>query len=220
MDGSIADMNLPPTAKTALVLAGGGSPGAGQVGMCKALSRHGVVPACDVVAIDWIDGSEVLLTTGEIALERLARVAMPVVLHTVALSNRPWMDGGIASHTPLSAEKCRGATWVLVLPAGLPCTLGARSLVAIAMPALNLPAIVESPGNAAIASGRGTIPRSLRTDRDTDSMHDGYQHRQRPAIGAFHPPYRVCSARLAGRRTKRRRSTLALLPHRHGQVRC
>lgn len=37
-------MNLHPTSKTAFVLAGGGSLGAVQVGMLKALSRQGIVP--------------------------------------------------------------------------------------------------------------------------------------------------------------------------------
>jgi NTE family protein len=199
-------MNLHPTSKTAFVLAGGGSLGAVQVGMLKALSRQGIVPdfvvgasvgainaayyaaapdeegiarlestwlglrsadvfpfsvlgtalcllgrrdylarplhlralieselshrrledarlPCHVVATDVLDGTEVLLSTGEITPALLASAAIPAVFPSVTIAGRLLMDGGIASNTPISAAFSLGASRVFVLPTGLPCAL-------------------------------------------------------------------------------------------------
>ncbi|GAB3378073.1 patatin-like phospholipase family protein [Lysobacter fragariae] len=216
-------MNQPSCGKTAFVLAGGGSLGAVQVGMLKALSRQGITPdlvvgasvgaingayyaaapdedglarleriwlglrsadifpfsmlgtalcllgrrdhlalprqlralieselpyrrleearvPCHVIATDVLDGTEVTLSSGDVVLALLASAAIPAVFPSVAIADRPLMDGGIASNTPISAAFSLGATRVIVLPTGLPCALGEppRGAVAIALHELNL----------------------------------------------------------------------------------
>ena len=216
-------MNVQQAHKTAFVLAGGGSLGAVQVGMLKALDRAGMVPdlvvgasvgainaayyaaspdeagiarleriwtglcradvfpfsmfgtamcllgrrdhlafpqrlqalidaelpyrkledarlPCHVVATDMLDGTEVTLSSGDVAQALLASAAIPAVFPSVTIAARPLMDGGIASNTPISAAYALGATRVIVLPTGLPCALKAppRGAIAIALHALNL----------------------------------------------------------------------------------
>lgn len=210
-------------AKTAFVFAGGGSLGAVQVGMLKALTQHGMTPdfvvgasvgaingacyaggpdeagivhlervwrrlrsadifpfsmlgvalcllgrrdhlalpgalrelieselpyrrleearlPCHVIATDALDGTEVVLSAGEATPALLASAAIPVVFPPVTVAGRALIDGGVASHTPISAAFSLGATRVVVLPTGMPCALRAppRGAVAIALHALNL----------------------------------------------------------------------------------
>ncbi|MCC6074089.1 patatin-like phospholipase family protein [Pseudomonas sp. GCM10022188] len=209
--------------KTAFVLAGGGSLGAVQVGMLKALSQAGIVPdlvvgasvgainaayyaaapdadgvarleriwlglrrtdifplstrltllgllgrrdffalpgrlhdliaaqlpyrnledaalPCHVVATDALNGKEIILSSGEASQALLASAAIPAVFPAVVIGNRPLMDGGIASHTPISAAVALGATHVVILPTGTPCALQAppHGALAIALHAINL----------------------------------------------------------------------------------
>ncbi|WP_022949909.1 patatin-like phospholipase family protein [Methylohalobius crimeensis] len=83
---------------TALVFAGGGSLGAVQVGMLKALVTEGVEAD-------------------------LASAAIPGVLPPVRIRGHCLIDGGVANHTPLSTAVDLGAKRVIVLPTGAPCTL-------------------------------------------------------------------------------------------------
>jgi NTE family protein len=216
-------MGSASTSTTAFVLAGGGSLGAVQVGMLKALDRAGIVPdfvvgasvgainaayyaaspdadgiarleriwlrlgradifpfsmfgtalclfgrrdhlafphrlqalleaelpyrrledarlPCHVVATDMLDGTEVRLSSGDVAQALLASAAIPAVFPAVTIAGRPLMDGGIASNTPISAAYALGATRVIVLPTGLPCALKAppHGAIAIALHALNV----------------------------------------------------------------------------------
>ena len=208
---------------TAFVLAGGGSLGAVQVGMLKALARKGIVPdfvvgasagaingayyaadpdeagvarleriwrglrradifplslfgslswllgrrdylatpaplqslieselpyrqleqarlPCHVVATDVLDGTEVVLSSGDAVPALLASTAIPVIFPTVVIAERHLMDGGIAGNTPISTALHLGATRVVVLPTGMPCALQKppRGAFAIAVHALNL----------------------------------------------------------------------------------
>ena len=208
---------------TAFVLAGGGSLGAVQVGMLKALSRKGIVPdfvvgasagaingayyaadpddagitrleriwrglrrsdifplslagslawllgrrdylatpaplqslieselpyrrleearlPCHVIATDVLDGTEVVFSRGDVVQALLASTAIPVVFPTVSIGERHLMDGGVAGNTPISTALHLGATRVVVLPTGVPCTLEKppRGAFAIAVHALNL----------------------------------------------------------------------------------
>jgi NTE family protein len=216
-------MNPPPGSRTAFVLAGGGSLGAVQVGMLKALAHHRISPdfvvgasvgalngacyaaepceagiarlertwlrlrrrdifpltmrgmalcllgrrdhlalphrlgalieaelpcrrledtrlPCHVVATDVLDGTEVVLSSGESAAALLASTALPAVFPPVAIDGRALMDGGIASNTPIAAAVSLGATRVFVLPTGSPCAMHAppRGAFAMALHALNL----------------------------------------------------------------------------------
>lgn len=209
--------------KTAFVLAGGGSLGAVQVGMLKALTRHGMTPdfvvgasvgaingacyaaepgeagiarlervwgclrsadifpfsmlgaalcllgrrdhvalpgglrslieselpyrrledarlPCHVIATDALDGSEVVLSSGDVTSALLASAAIPVVFPPVTVADRALIDGGVANHTPISAALSLGATHIVVLPTGMSCALRAppRGATAIALHALNL----------------------------------------------------------------------------------
>jgi NTE family protein len=95
---------------------------------------------CHVVATDMLDGTEVRLSSGDVAQALLASAAIPAVFPAVTIDGRPMMDGGIASNTPISAAYALGATRVIVLPTGLPCALKSppRGAIAIALHALNL----------------------------------------------------------------------------------
>lgn len=95
---------------------------------------------CHVVATDVLDGTEVTLSSGEIASALLASAAIPAVFPLVTIAGRALMDGGIASNTPISAAFSLGATRVIVLPTGIPCALQTppRGAMAITLHALNL----------------------------------------------------------------------------------
>jgi NTE family protein len=95
---------------------------------------------CHVVATDMLDGTEVRLSSGDVAQALLASAAIPAVFPAVTIDGRPMMDGGIASNTPISAAYALGATRVIVLPTGLPCALKSppRGAIAIALHALIL----------------------------------------------------------------------------------
>ncbi|MGN6512225.1 MAG: patatin-like phospholipase family protein [Lysobacteraceae bacterium] len=95
---------------------------------------------CHVVATDVLDGTEVTLSTGDVLQALLASAAIPAVFPPVVIDGRPLMDGGVASHTPISAAFALGAQRVVVLPTGLPCALQQppRGAIAAALHALNL----------------------------------------------------------------------------------
>ena len=95
---------------------------------------------CHVVATDMLDGTEVRLSSGDVAQALLASAAIPAVFPVVTIDGRALMDGGIASNTPISAAYALGATRMVVLPTGLPCALKAppRGAIALALHALNL----------------------------------------------------------------------------------
>ncbi len=95
---------------------------------------------CHVVATDVLDGTEVVLSSGDAVPALLASTAIPVIFPTVVIAERHLMDGGIAGNTPISTALHLGATRVVVLPTGMPCALQKppRGAFAIAVHALNL----------------------------------------------------------------------------------
>ncbi len=95
---------------------------------------------CHVVATDVLDGTEVVLSSGDAVPALLASTAIPVIFPTVVIAERHLMDGGVAGNTPISTALHLGATRVVVLPTGVPCTLEKppRGAFAIAVHALNL----------------------------------------------------------------------------------
>jgi NTE family protein len=95
---------------------------------------------CHVVATDALDGTEVILSTGDATSALLASTAIPALFPAVSIAGRPLMDGGIASNTSISAAVSLGATQVVILPTGTPCVLREppRGALATALHALNL----------------------------------------------------------------------------------
>lgn len=95
---------------------------------------------CHVIATDLLDGSEVILSSGDAIQALLASAAIPAVFPPVTIDGRALMDGGIASNTPIAAAFARGATRMLVLPTGVPCALSSppRGAIAVGLHALNL----------------------------------------------------------------------------------
>lgn len=93
-----------------------------------------------IVATDVLSGIEVILSTGDARTAVLASAAIPAVLPPVEVDGRPLFDGGIADHAPVTQAVRLGADRVVVLPAGVACSLpGApRSAVGTAIHALSL----------------------------------------------------------------------------------
>lgn len=95
---------------------------------------------CHVVATDVLDGTEVVLSSGDAVDALQASTALPGVFPPVEIGGRALMDGGISSNTPLAAALSLGARRMFVLPTGSSCALGSppRSALAMALHALNL----------------------------------------------------------------------------------
>ncbi|SDN61198.1 NTE family protein [Pseudomonas jinjuensis] len=111
---------------------------------------------CHVVATDVLDGTEVILSAGEAISALLASTAIPAVFPAVTIADRPLMDGGIASNTPISAAVALGAARVLILPTGTPCVLRTppRGALANALHALNLLAMRQLVADVERFAGR------------------------------------------------------------------
>jgi NTE family protein len=95
---------------------------------------------CHVVATDALEGAAVVLSSGPAATALLASAAIPGVFPPVMVNDRFLIDGGVASHTPISTAVKLGATRVIVLPTGISCALQVlpRGTIALALHALNL----------------------------------------------------------------------------------
>ena len=95
---------------------------------------------CHVVATDALEGTEVILSSGEAAPALLASAAIPAVFPPVNIDGRFLLDGGVANNTPVSTAVTLGATRVIVLPTGISCRLEAppRGALGLALHALNL----------------------------------------------------------------------------------
>jgi NTE family protein len=95
---------------------------------------------CHVVATDALEGTEVVLSSGEAVAALLASAAIPGVFPPVLREGRSLLDGGVSNNTPISAAVKRGASRVIVLPTGISCALTAppRAALALALHALNL----------------------------------------------------------------------------------
>jgi NTE family protein len=95
--------------------------------------------ALHIVATDMLTGGEVVLSTGPVVNAVQASAAIPGVFPPVRIDGVDLVDG-VANNTPISVAVARGATRIIVLPAGFACALHAppRSAVAQAMHALTL----------------------------------------------------------------------------------
>jgi NTE family protein len=96
--------------------------------------------ALHIVATDMLTGGEVVLSTGPVVNAVQASAAIPGVFPPVRIDGVDLIDGGVANNTPISVAVARGATRIIVLPAGFACALHAppRSAIAQAMHALTL----------------------------------------------------------------------------------
>jgi NTE family protein len=96
--------------------------------------------ALHIVATDMLTGGEVVLSTGPVVNAVQASAAIPGVFPPVRIDGVDLVDGGVANNTPISVAVARGATRIIVLPAGFACALHAppRSAIAQAMHALTL----------------------------------------------------------------------------------
>lgn len=95
---------------------------------------------CCIVATDMLTGREIRIRSGPLIPALLASAAIPGVFPPVSLRGRFLIDGGVASHTPLTAALDLGARTVYVLPTGYSCSLASppRTAVASALHGLNL----------------------------------------------------------------------------------
>ncbi|WP_241303230.1 patatin-like phospholipase family protein [Burkholderia stabilis] len=93
-----------------------------------------------VVATDMLSGNEIVLSSGLVVDAVLASAAIPGVFPPVRIDDRLMVDGGVANNTPISIAVARGATRIVVLPAGFACALRKppASAIAQAMHALTL----------------------------------------------------------------------------------
>jgi NTE family protein len=93
-----------------------------------------------IVATDMHSGNEIVLSSGPLVDAVLASAAIPGVFPPVCLGGLSLIDGGVANNTPISVAIARGATRIIVLPAGFACALHKppANAVAQAMHALTL----------------------------------------------------------------------------------
>ncbi len=76
-----------------------------------------------VVATDFLTGSPVTLTDGDLVRNVLASTAIPMIFPAVTVANRLLVDGGVVAHVPIAQAEMLGARTMLVLDAGYPCKL-------------------------------------------------------------------------------------------------
>ena len=105
---------------------------------CKEL-QDSTIPV-HVVATSLLAGSAVCFSHGPAIPAILASAAIPAAFPPVRIGDADYIDGGVASNTPVETARALGATKVVVLPGGFTCALAAppSGAVASAMHALNL----------------------------------------------------------------------------------
>lgn len=81
-----------------------------------------VIPV-HVVATDVLTGAEVRISRGPVVEALRASTSIPGILPPMRIGHHYLMDGGVASHAPLSQAIALGADLVYVLPAGHACGL-------------------------------------------------------------------------------------------------
>lgn len=75
-----------------------------------------------VIAVDFVSGEELRLSSGQTVDAVLASASIPAVLPPVSWNGRELMDGGVANNSPIShAERHGGEAKLIVLPP--PCPL-------------------------------------------------------------------------------------------------
>lgn len=77
--------------------------------------------ALHIVAADESNGTEVLLSHGNLIEAVLASTAIPGVFAPVVINGRTLVDGALVNATPIAAAVRLGATRIIVLPCGFTC---------------------------------------------------------------------------------------------------
>jgi NTE family protein len=105
---------------------------------CRSLEDSSI--PVHVVATSLLAGNAVCFSRGPAIPAILASAAIPAAFPPVRIGNDDYIDGGVASNTPVETARALGATRVIVLPAGFACALASppSGAVASAMHALNL----------------------------------------------------------------------------------
>lgn len=93
-----------------------------------------------VVATEYVSGAATTFSSGPAVEAILASSAIPGVFPPVAIGARAYIDGAVASNTPITTAVALGATRLIVLPTGHGCALPGpvRGVVANVMHAINL----------------------------------------------------------------------------------
>lgn len=85
------------------------------------------------VAADVLTAEEVVFDSGDVIEAVLASSALPGIYPPVRHGGHLCVDGGVASHTPISQAVDRGASRIIVLSTGFSCALGAAPATALGM---------------------------------------------------------------------------------------
>jgi NTE family protein len=112
-----------------------------------------------VVAVDGLNGTEVVLDSGPLVEAILASSAIPAVLPPVELDGRLLLDGGLSSNAPIGPAVERGANRVVVLPTGYSCALPGlpRSPLSMLLHAKNLALLADLRTDFALYSDKAHI---------------------------------------------------------------
>jgi NTE family protein len=86
-------------------------------------SHSDLVLQTAVVATEFLTGSPVILSKGDLVLNVLASSAIPMIFPSVAVGGRQLVDGGVVAHVPLAQAEMLGAQTMVVFDAGYPCKL-------------------------------------------------------------------------------------------------
>jgi NTE family protein len=106
-----------------------------------------------IVATELKSGRAAILTSGPSVPALLASCAIPGVFPPVVIGRRDYVDGGVASHTPLTVAIELGATVIYVLPVGYPW-LNREPTNALGMALHALARIVEQKLDAEVAANK------------------------------------------------------------------
>ena len=174
-----------------------------------------------VVATDMESGREIVLSRGSLVPALMASAAIPGVFPPVTIGGRRLMDGGVANNTPISTAVALGATRILVLPTGTPCSCDRfpRGALFVAVHALNVgiarqlavdlirfeeraELIVVPPRcplDAAVYSFRATGELITRAERHTRVWLEagGLEKPAHPKLSVPHGPECPCSEKAA-----------------------
>jgi NTE family protein len=107
-----------------------------------------------VVATELKSGRAAILTSGPVVPALLASCAIPGVFPPVTIGRSEYVDGGVASHTPITVAIELGATRIYVLPVGYPW-LNKEPTNALGMALHALARIVEVKLDADLQANRG-----------------------------------------------------------------
>jgi NTE family protein len=106
-----------------------------------------------IVATELKSGRAVILTSGPVVPALLASCAIPGVFPPVTIGRREYVDGGVASHTPVTVAIDLGASEIYVLPVGYPW-LNREPTNALGMALNALARMVELKLGAEVAANR------------------------------------------------------------------